>query len=558
MSIMATCPACETSYELADRLAGKKVRCKKCQEEFRVSAPLSPKKRATAEDDDIDEGIRADERRSVRANVPGRRPRLTADEEDEPLPRRRGRGDDDDDDSPISKRRVRKDAGGSGWILLIAGGGVVLLLLVAGVGFIFWRTAAGPDGAPKNAPGDPALPPQAGFVVKAPAVKVAAQAHEQKSERVILAGPGSHHAGVYFRTVVDGKLSSFLDLYDVPGAKQLGRTNLGELKGEMSLSLSPGGALLAVTEVLTENKKFESAVTIRSLSDGKVLQARWRPYPDGDIFKMLAWMTFVDDNRLLTLTKQRQVALWSLDGKAIYSVTHANPAKRFDDQRVDPYTKQPQNFAFSGDRGSLALASGGGFDVLDTATGKVRAKTAAFLTKDVTVKGLALNADGSRLAVYAWSVKGKDVREAISICDLKTNQLSGPFPLRISKEKETSNLGWSGNALSWWKADHLLVWGGNGNALVIEAATGQPVRELLGPRNGSFGFGDPDGRVWYEADSPGQVQPLLCAVDVPDAADRGLDEGHFKRWWLTQNGVESQAEAGDSRLGIFPRARPGH
>ena len=54
----------------------------------------------------------------------------------------------------------------------------------------------------------------------------------------------------------------------------------------------------AAKEVLTEDKKFQSAVTIWSLSDGKVLQARWRPYKDGDIFKMLAWMTFLDDNRL--------------------------------------------------------------------------------------------------------------------------------------------------------------------------------------------------------------------------------------------------------------------
>jgi hypothetical protein len=39
MTIEARCPGCKREYNLADRLAGKKVRCKECGEEFKAPAP---------------------------------------------------------------------------------------------------------------------------------------------------------------------------------------------------------------------------------------------------------------------------------------------------------------------------------------------------------------------------------------------------------------------------------------------------------------------------------------------------------------------------------------
>src|SRR5262249_51605246 len=155
----------------------------------------------------------------------------------------------------------------------------------------------------------------------------------------LLAGPDSRYAAIYFRGVSEGKSVHFLDRYEVSTAKSLGRTSLGELRAPELMSLSPSGTLFAAKEVLTENKKFESAVTIWSLTDGKVLQSKWRPYPGGDIFKMLALISFLDDNRLLTVTTHRLVGLWNLKGESLYSVKHDNPAKQFDNQNLDPYTK---------------------------------------------------------------------------------------------------------------------------------------------------------------------------------------------------------------------------
>lgn len=41
MSIAATCPGCRSRYELPERLAGKRVRCHKCNEEFLARGPSS-------------------------------------------------------------------------------------------------------------------------------------------------------------------------------------------------------------------------------------------------------------------------------------------------------------------------------------------------------------------------------------------------------------------------------------------------------------------------------------------------------------------------------------
>ncbi len=78
MSITATCPACNTRYQLADTLAGKRVRCKSCSEAFfvrsktdpsydedeaRIQSSPRPVKRAAWDEDDEDTGRRQPSRR---------------------------------------------------------------------------------------------------------------------------------------------------------------------------------------------------------------------------------------------------------------------------------------------------------------------------------------------------------------------------------------------------------------------------------------------------------------------------------------------------------------
>lgn len=103
MAIKISCPNCDRSYNLADSMAGRLIRCKDCEETFRVDQP------------DADDGaIVAEELRSTRKSaITSRRSRETAAE---------------DDDRPRTKKKSNKSGGLP--VGLLVGGGVGLLLVV--------------------------------------------------------------------------------------------------------------------------------------------------------------------------------------------------------------------------------------------------------------------------------------------------------------------------------------------------------------------------------------------------------------------------------------------
>lgn len=45
MPIAITCPSCDTSYDVADELEGKKVRCRTCKQPVRVQSEPQPRKK---------------------------------------------------------------------------------------------------------------------------------------------------------------------------------------------------------------------------------------------------------------------------------------------------------------------------------------------------------------------------------------------------------------------------------------------------------------------------------------------------------------------------------
>ncbi len=162
--IDAACPACSTSFRLPDTQAGKKVRCKSCQEMFTVpeeleelpvieDVPSRSKKRL----DEVEELPVVEEARPSGSFRPPRRPRED-DREDRPRVRRRGRHEDDEDDyddPPAS--------GGGGMMMpLVIGGGLLLIVLVIG-GVALAVAMSGPstppvaDGGTK--PPDPIIKP---------------------------------------------------------------------------------------------------------------------------------------------------------------------------------------------------------------------------------------------------------------------------------------------------------------------------------------------------------------------------------------------------------------
>lgn len=108
MSISATCPGCNKSYQLSDTQSGKKVRCKSCSEIF-----LVPGQSHASDRDEDEERIQTSTRPAKRA---------FRDEEDEDLER------------PPVRRRPLKKRGDSAALPLLIGACIFLGVVVLAVG----------------------------------------------------------------------------------------------------------------------------------------------------------------------------------------------------------------------------------------------------------------------------------------------------------------------------------------------------------------------------------------------------------------------------------------
>jgi hypothetical protein len=134
MPIRVICPECETVYNIAENLRGKKFRCRSC--EAHVSVPNGPPAKAPVE--------------KVTASPPRVR---NQPEEAEDLPLRKKKRD--------GKARRDKRQSGSffemlpvwAWLAIIGGGGLVLIAGCLGGGFLLWR------GMSSSASNEPATHP---------------------------------------------------------------------------------------------------------------------------------------------------------------------------------------------------------------------------------------------------------------------------------------------------------------------------------------------------------------------------------------------------------------
>jgi S1-C subfamily serine protease len=133
MAFSIRCPGCESSFNVAENLIGKTIKCNKCGEMVTVKAPAAAKATAAAkptraavldDDDDVD----------IHRSKPTRR----RDDDDEPVRAKasRSRDDDDDFDDRPRKKGAKAEAGKSKAPLLI-GGLVAVLVLGGGAGAYF-------------------------------------------------------------------------------------------------------------------------------------------------------------------------------------------------------------------------------------------------------------------------------------------------------------------------------------------------------------------------------------------------------------------------------------
>jgi hypothetical protein len=132
MPIRARCADCAAEYNLADTLAGKKIRCKKCQAVIAVPAAA-------------DEPVTT---RKAVAPAARSRPAASPKAEEKPRPKR-PRDEDDEDEAPRSRKRDARPAEGKGLSRVWIFGGAGALLLIAGVvvAIVLMRDKGGPKGS---------------------------------------------------------------------------------------------------------------------------------------------------------------------------------------------------------------------------------------------------------------------------------------------------------------------------------------------------------------------------------------------------------------------------
>jgi hypothetical protein len=164
MAVSATCPGCSVTYNLADTLRGKKIRCKSCSEVFVVGGEES----------------------AIQTS---------------PRPLKRAVRDEEDEDDRPQPRRPRKKRRSNAAVPLLIGGGIALLVLVFGGGLAVWaitRSRGGqkevaaavttpqvPVAAANGAAQDPVAPPDnAGGRGAAPNPNPAAQPNNPNPQPV--------------------------------------------------------------------------------------------------------------------------------------------------------------------------------------------------------------------------------------------------------------------------------------------------------------------------------------------------------------------------------------
>jgi hypothetical protein len=566
MAIRTVCPGCETAFNLPDHLRGKKVSCKKCQQQFVVggdaasAAPASrpgqaartpgPAKARPEPDLDVPMELEFDD--EPKESPPPHKPapkkgRVIFDDEDKaqeveesaPPPRRRAASRRDEEveahEEAAVPRPGKKPVKSSrkGLLLTLIIGGVVLL---GGGGFGLWWFLSG-----KGSSGPSRVPPVAPdhlLQEVAEQIPVEPRAGEVAPTRVLVSD--AHQVVVYYEKPHENPRHRFVR-YDCANHTKIGDAipfagkGIGQLR---AMQLSPDGTRVAVLVSDTE-------VSIMSMDDGKLVWenfdtkgARFQNEPPGPSGKRVCFLAFVDANRLLVVHEQRVVALWDIaKNQQLFCVdppVAGNPWVRHNDRLAI-------NVALSPDRKTLALANGRGFDFFDTDKGKYAGATAINPPEEnLMILGVAFSPDSKHLA--AMTRGGPKTR--LYQWEVATQKPAGEF---ISGD----NILWT-EGMTWWSPEVILVWNGAmAEALVVNASSGKITHVLKHLGNGYFNPGVMDGRIWRVGDQPGPqgheaTQAYLTALDplsskVLEAQPKSTNVvAKVPELFVTPDGVEDQ------------------
>jgi WD40 repeat protein len=355
--------------------------------------------------------------------------------------------------------------------------------------------------------------------------------------------PAARQVACYYHRTQD-LFSKQLAFYDVQTRRRTALLDLGKdlSAGYVDVSLD-AGRVARIHSVPGQG----SALNVWSLPDGKLLAEKWNPYPREkdprraleNLTRELIWCAFLDRDRLLTVARNGQYDLWNVaERNGIYTVPAAPGRPRI--LEYDFFAHRPKNFALSHDRKTLALSNKNGFDLIDTATGRLLRST-----PPLNVKGrpgnewsLAFSPDGAQLAAKLNLFEADNRQhEYVLVWDVATGRQKALWPVE-------QNFNANG-PIVWWGARHVVLNNGiRTEGHVFSLADGRFRSVVQRSGFGKLAGNSPDGQLWCATATAFQQRAEISATAVPEdhlwQPPPGGPGQPLPRWYVGPEGVSAE------------------
>ncbi len=391
------------------------------------------------------------------------------------------------------------------------------------------RAAQIPAGASAEGDSPPSMPPPRDVLLEPFGQRVQLRSQSIEVQQVFFTDAEPRMAVVYSNLA--GRPHR-VERYSLKNGELLDRV---ELKGLTitpdAMALSPDGGLLALQD---HNRRLR----VVSLPDDKEVVTGWEPYGPDPKGEWVAWMSFVDNDRLLAVSTRGQLGVWVLPGRgAVYEkVAVREQPGSFGRGYPDPW-----GTALSRDRRTLAVFDRDHFNLFDTATGAVRARLPDYAPREGRVQklgGAAFSPDGSRLALVLSTVDdGARTTRKLVLWDAGARSFAGEWGLP-DEVKIAPYIALPG--VSWWGERHILLCGVSRDfGYLLEVGTGRLLAYAEAKnRSGRLLAHGPDARLWYVAGQASGAPGFLTAVDFPATDGTAPPRGApLERWSFTPEGV---------------------
>ncbi|WP_029630798.1 zinc ribbon domain-containing protein [Zavarzinella formosa] len=574
MSINMKCPGCATSFDFADNLRGKRIKCKSCGEIFKIEPPpatpkpaavkpssppkpapvpkptpakttTSAKSKPVIDDDEEDDRPSRSRRRDEdeEDDRPARSRRRDDDDEEDERPKRSRRNEEDDDDP--KNRRKKWDEEDDDLSSTKKKRGIHPLLIVAPIlGFVLIGAVVAVLVLRGGKAKDKDIADSGG--VKTPQATCSVEWPEKDINQLIVTDAGNQFA--VFRKPEQSGNTWEIEPVDIATGKSAGKFRIPELETPQYVAISGDGKYVMVEQ---DNRfgNSDRALTIYSTTDKVEVTKKWVPYPRKDIFKSptLYKAEFIGNNKLVTINTMRGMDVWSLpsfesvvSGAKYRSV--GEPLLSWNDFNVSSL-KYERFVAFSVDRKQVAIWAGDGYVVANTEDGleAARLSTTALNLQNIKAGPVAWRPDGKVLAAIFEHGNFGNPSVILVLWDISNPAVPTVHNMYANQFDQSKGL-------NWWGNRYVITTGGRVDGVIIDTQNGKVLRQLMSPAKKVFGFSR-NGRLWY-AVSPELRDPAkILMVDSPEdllEKDGNQDpyediinnKGRFlRRLWMEPEGV---------------------